>query len=313
MWRFGAFFKDNDELLISILQDFLPLPEGYEIESVVLMDGEETPEKLRPEGKTYRLDLKVKLFKKGFQDGLEGSETVNVEVQTTSHERFTDRILAYASRIYSSQLSRGDAYGALRDVYSLVFTTQNLAEFDELSREYYHVCDVRRSQAPHLRMTTGLQFIMVELDKFIKEVRELSDQREAWCWFLKHSKEIRDKNMKEELMRKGKDMGRAVKQLWKLSSDELLREEIEAEDKFRQDHEASLLTSYRKGRKEGEEKGREEGEEKGRKEGRKEGREEGEEKGRKDVALKLLKQGVEPSFICETTGLSKEELNRLKG
>ena len=49
---FRAFFKGNDELLISILQDFLPLPEGYEIESVVLMDGEETPEKLRPEGKT---------------------------------------------------------------------------------------------------------------------------------------------------------------------------------------------------------------------------------------------------------------------
>ena len=59
-------------------------------------------------------------------------------------------------------------------------------------------------------------------------------------------------------------MGRAIKQLWKLSSDELLREEIEAEDKFRQDHEASLLTSYRKGREEG----REEGEEKGREEGR---------------------------------------------
>ena len=180
---------------------------------------------------------------------------------------------------------------------------------------------MRRSQAPHLRMTTGLQFIVVELDKFIKEVRELSDQREAWCWFLKHSKEIRDKNMKEELMRKGKDMGQAIKQLWKLSSDELLREEIEAEDKFRQDHEASLLTSYRKGQKEGREEGRKEGEEKGREEGReegeekgrKEGREEGREEGRKDVALKLLKQGVEPSLICETTGLSKEELNRLKG
>ena len=131
--------------------------------------------------------------------------------------------------------------------------------------------------------------------------------------------------MEEELMRKGKDMGQAIKQLWKLSSDELLKEEIEAEDKFRQDHEASLLTSYRKGQKEGEEKGREEGEEKGRKEGREEGeekgrkegeekgREEGREEGRKDVALKLLKQGVEPSLICETTGLSKEELNRLKG
>ena len=106
--------------------------------------------------------------------------------------------------------------------------------------------------------------------------------------------------MEEELRRKGKDMGRAIKQLWKLSSDELLREQIEAEDKFRQDHEASLLTNYRKGREEGQEEGLEQG------------RKEGEEKGRKDVALKLLKQGVEPSFICEATGLSEEELDQLK-
>ena len=68
---FRAFFKGNDELLISILEDFLPLPKGYDIESVSLMDGEETPEQLRPEGKTYRLDLKVKLFKKGFHEGQE--------------------------------------------------------------------------------------------------------------------------------------------------------------------------------------------------------------------------------------------------
>ena len=299
---FRAFFKDNDELLISILEDFLPLPEGYKIESVALMDGEDTPEKLKPEGKTYKLDLKVKLFRKGLVDGF---ETVNVEVQTTSHRRFTDRILAYASRIYSSQLERGKSYVALRDVYSLVFTTQNVVEFNELPGEYYHVCDVRRSQPPHLRMTKGLQFIMVELDKFIKEVGELDNQREAWCWFLKHSEDIKDKNMEKELKRKGKDMGRAVKQLWKLSADELLREQMEAEDKFRQDHEASLLTS----REEGREEGRKEGEEKGREKGRKEGREEE----RKSMALRLLKEGAEPTFICKVTGLSEEELDRLKG
>ena len=333
---FRAFFKENDELLISILQDFLPLPEGYKIESVSLMDGEETPEKLKPEGKTYRLDLKVKLFKKGEPGHSEPAETVNVEMQTTSHARFTDRILAYASRIYSSQLGKGEAYGSLQDVYSLVFTTQNLAEFDELRDQYYHVCDIRRAQPPHLRMTQGIQFILVELDKFVKELREVEDQREAWCWLLKYSQKIKEENNEEEIKRKGKDMKQAVKHLWKLSSNELLREQLEAEDKFRQDHEASLLTSYhkgrkegegkgreegreegeRKGREEGEKKGREEGREEGEKKGREEGREEGEKKGReeerKTFALKLLKKGIEPTFISEATGLSKEEVNQLK-
>ena len=55
---FRAFFKEKEELLISILQDFLPLPKEYKIATVALMDGEEPPEQLNPEGKTYRLDLK---------------------------------------------------------------------------------------------------------------------------------------------------------------------------------------------------------------------------------------------------------------
>ena len=273
---FKAFFED-EELLISILQDFLPLPEGYKIEEVSLMDGEETPEQLQPEGKTYRLDLKVKLFKKGADGGLDEAEIVNVEVQTTSYPRFTDRILAYASRVYSSQLSRGQDYGSLKDVYSLVFTTHNLREFDELSEQYYHVCDVRRVEPPHLRMTKGLQFVMVELDKFMKGVRELEGQREAWCWFLKNSRELIDTIKEEELKRKGKNMGQAIKRLWKLSADEYLREAAEAEDKFRRDHQESLRAS----REEGERKGREEKRERRtrrERKGREEGREEGSEK-----------------------------------
>ena len=311
---FRAFFRENKKLLISILQDFLPLPNGYKIEDVAVMDGEETPEQLSPEGKTYRFDLKVKLLKNQGQS-LEKAETVNVEMQTTSHAYFTDRILAYASRIYGSQLDKGQAYDHLKPVYSLVFTTQNLSEFDKLSNQYYHICDVRRTQPPHLRMTKGLQFIVVELDKFIKEAKELEGQREAWCWLLKNSDKINEKNNEEELKNKGKDMKQAINQLWKLSSDELLREQLEAEDKFRQDHEASLLTSYQKGREEGrqqgEKKGREEGQQQGEKKGREEGRQQGEKKGRKAVALKLLKKGMDPSLICEATGLSEEEVSQL--
>ena len=116
---------------------------------------------------------------------------------------------------------------------------------------------MRRAEPPHLRMTKGLQFVIVELEKFIKEVNELEGQREAWCWFLKNSKELTDANKEKELKRRGKDMGEAIKRLWKLSADEYLREQAEAEDKFKRDHEESLYASYDKGRSQGreEEKG----------------------------------------------------------
>ena len=58
----------------------------------------------------------------------------------------------------------------------------------------------------------------------------------------------------------------------------------------------------------GEEKGREEG----RNEGRAEGREEGREEGQKLTAINLLNMNMDISFIEKATGLSKEEILKLK-
>ena len=70
-----------------------------------------SPQNFHPQDKTYQLDLKVRLLKKGGNGKHpERGETVNVEIQTTSHIHFTDRILAYAGRVYGSQLGKGEAY-----------------------------------------------------------------------------------------------------------------------------------------------------------------------------------------------------------
>ena len=333
---FKMFFKENKGLLISILQDFLPLPGKYKIADVTLINAEETPRRL--EGKTHQLDLKVQLFKEG-EESLEETETVNVEMQTTSSPHFLKRILVYLCRIYSSQLDKGKGYKDLRSVYSLVFTTKNLSVLNAVD-EYYHVCDFRRANPPRLQISHDLQFVLVELDKFVKELSDLTNQMEAWCWFLKYSRKIKDKNIATELKEKGDSMGQAIEHLRTLSADDRLREQLEAEQKRRLDQEDSLQVKYDEGRKEGrkegqiegeqkglekglekgrkegqiegEQKGLEKGLEKGRKEGQIEGEQKGLEKGRKAVALKLLKKGMEPDFISETTGLSKKEVKYLK-
>ena len=329
---FKMFFKENTGLLISILQDFLPLPEGYKIADVILIDGESTPTRIG--GKTYQLDLRVKLFKE-LEEGLEEAETVIVEMQTTSSPYFLNRISAYAARDYSSQLDKGKDYRDLRSVYSLVFTTQNLSQFKGL-KDYYHVCNIRRADPPHLQMSDALQFILVELDKFVQELADVTNQREAWCWFLKYSRKIQDENIAKELGQKGESMGRAVEQLRVLSADERLKAQLEAEQKRRLDEREALQTKYDegietgeqrglvkgeqrglvKGRAEGEQRGLVKGEQrglvKGRAEGEQRGLVKGEQKGRKDSALRLLKKGMEIDFISEVTGLSIEEVKRLK-
>ncbi len=55
---FKNFLIKNEELLKSLLQSFLPLPENSSIENVVVLNSELTPQRLAKDaGKTYILDL----------------------------------------------------------------------------------------------------------------------------------------------------------------------------------------------------------------------------------------------------------------
>ena len=56
----------------------------------------------------------------------------------------------------------------------------------------------------------------------------------------------------------------------------------------------------------------EKGIEKGRVEGMKKGIEKGRAEGMQAVALNMLKEKVDTSFICKVTGLSTDEINKLK-
>ena len=316
---FKIFFKQNPHLLKPLLQDFLPLPPGCEVVKVDLLDSEENSSEVdKSLGKTFILDMKIRLSRRMPNGELIEFETVNVEMQTVSQKNFTNRLLAYAGRVYSSQIKEGEGYEKLRTFYSLVFTTMRLPEFRS-DKNYYHVCSLRQDRSPHLRLADGIRFVVVELEKFILELDNVLDQREAWCYLLRWSNSL-DHQTSQRLAGKGKDMGEALKSFWNLSKDELMRERLEAEDKQRRDQvaqvewarEEGLEKGIEKGREEGIEKGREEGIEKGREEGIEKGREEGIEKGREETALRLLQDGFDIERVCQYTKLSRSTIERLK-
>ena len=149
---FKIFFKsgENRGLLISLLSSFLPLPEGSRIVNVEVLDPELPPDEVSrvggSVGKKYVLDLKVR-FERTTPGGTRVGESVNVECQTTSQPYMTDRLLAYASRLYGEQLREGDSYQKLDTVYSLLFTTKNLPDFAD-SPHYNHVCNIRETREP---------------------------------------------------------------------------------------------------------------------------------------------------------------------
>ena len=65
-------------------------------------------------------------------------------------------------------------------------------------------------------------------------------------------------------------------------------------------------------RESGREEGREEGLKEGREEGRKEGKEEGRGEERLKIAMNLIRIGASCKIISQATGISAEEVSRLK-
>ena len=65
-------------------------------------------------------------------------------------------------------------------------------------------------------------------------------------------------------------------------------------------------------RETGREEGREEGLEEGHKKGHKEGKEEGLKEGQSKIAMNLIRLGASHEIITQATGLSEEEVSRLK-
>ena len=139
----------------------------------------------------------------------------------------------------------------------------------------------------------------MELNKFNKksDVKgfDLFDFQELWCYILKNAKRMTTEEL-SLIAKRGPEMAEAAVRIVKLSkkvSDQMIEEAIE---KDRWDRVAE----------------RDYAREEGLKKGRRQGRKEGKEKGMALVAMNMLKNKMKMNLITKMTGLSKEEILKLK-
>ncbi len=274
---FKTYFIKNKELLKSLLKHFLPLPDNSSIVNVTPLNPELPSDEQRDAGKTFVLDIRAEYERKNATGGIL-KEIVNVEVQTTTHSHFTDRILAYSGRVYSEQLKRGDPYRKLNPVYSLVFAAENLKEFAEVKDDYRHVCNIRRTKEPQVVMSQGMCFVIVELGKFNKHLPKLESTRDEWAYMIKNSRNLKVEECRQ-FLEKGGEMAKALKHLWGISQDEKLREAALARDREWRDRIAE--------------------------------KEDAREEERIEIARKALAEGTDPKFVAKITGLPLSEVKKL--
>ena len=310
--NFKLFFSRNKEVLLSLLKTFLPLPEKKSIQSVEIISdkrAENTAEEEKQStatkqsltlkdsalypfsigGKQSILDLNIQL---------NTGEKVDVEMQATNQPHFSKRVVFYWARLHAMGLNMSEDYAQLHPTYSLVFTTfPVLAE--EKERQLINAFSIRSDRHPHSLLNSQLQMMFIDLGCFKKDIRQELDKKDQWCYFIKNAGRLSRDQLKL-LSTKGEDMAKAVGLFDNVSARDLEWLRKRTEERAHWDKISMQAEARRKGHAEGKAQGHAEGMEKGHAEGT------------QAVALNLLKEQVDIALICKVTGLSEEQVHKLK-
>ena len=222
-----------------------------------------------------------------------------VEMQVNNVEGFANRMFYNLAKCYSEQLVKGEDYPKLNDVVLISVMDFALFEGLDLWRSLYIFKEIKTNYAPF----NQFRLCCLELPKFEKTEKQLSGMLDKWAFFLKETGnlDVRPDALSDSVF----DVAFDKAEVGRLS-----REEKEAYDASIQE-ERDKRGMLAAGRKEGLQEGLEKGLEKGEKIGLEKGRKETEKKSRQ-IARSLLEKGVDIAIISESTGLSKQEIKKLK-
>ena len=283
---FKKVFGENEDLLMSLLNALLPLPEGDEIEHIEYLPTELVPE--TPLKKDTIVDVRCR-DNRGRQ--------FLVEMQMIWTPAFMQRVLFNASKAYVRQSDKGGHYEDLQPVYSLNLV--NDIFMPDMPDVHYHLYKMVHD-ADSKKVIEGLQLIFVELPKF--KPTTLTEKRMYVLW-LRFLTEINESTITapEELAEQPQ-ISKAISIVEKSAYTD---EQLDGYDRYRDIiwRERTLVSeSHREGFAEGVE----EGIQKERQRSEKAMKEE-----KLAIARSLKQMDMSDADIAKATGLSAEEIANL--
>lgn len=220
---FKKLFTENEDLLRDFLSCILDIP-IESIKEIRIVNTELVPEE--SDGKFCRVDLNMVVDDK----------LVNAEIQIYIDPDYRDRSLFYWAKLYTSGLKSGESYENLKQTI-----TVNIVNFNMFKGSDYHteVAAVIKNTGEIFSDKFKIHFF--ELNKVGKKPNK-DDRKELWLQFIKADSEeelTMIENTNIPIMQK------AVKVIYDMSEDAVLREKARIREKALHD-EASLLQSAMK-------------------------------------------------------------------
>ena len=213
---------------------------------------------------------------------LDGKEKCNIEMQLIDKNNIIERMLYYWSKMYTRQIKAGDDYNKLEKTIVILIADFNIKGLEEV--EYHSTWKIiETNSVKKLILTDKFELDIIELSK-IKGRENEKDQLLDWLIFLENPESERVTRKMEE----NENLKEAVEKLDRISEDEKMQRIIELREKAIRDEHAI----YDKGLDDGIEKGAKEEKIK--------------------IVKSMLKENMDIEIIIKITGLTKEEIEKLK-
>ena len=223
---------------------------------------------------------------------LDNSIQCNIEMQIIDRKDIENRLLFYWSKLYSKSINLGEDYITAQKTIIILFADYEITGLEKIHKYFskWHICE---DECKNVILTKNFEIYIIELPKFEKYSNE--SELSNWVKFI-----INPEVIKMSEVKKNESLKKAHDVLNEISDDEREEELVFQRLMYIMDKKAIETAGFDKGEKVGMEKGIQEGVKKDKK------------SEKIKIAKVLLNKRVDIDIISESTGLTKEEIEKLK-
>ena len=240
------------------------------------------------------------------------NKIVIIEIQLYGNIDFVKRIFYYISKNIVNELKEGEDYKNLSRIISINLLNFNL-DFGDNGKP--HRCFKLIDTKNHNVDLDFIQMHIIEAKRFIEIIEKSTIDELKKNKLLTWMKFFTSKNLKsieKELKEANPIMTKVIEEYKRFTSDEKLMRAYDARDAFLLGQKMMLNREREEGFEEGMERGIEKGIKKGIEKGKLEGIKEGEENKAISIAKTLKQMNMDDASISKATGLSIEEIRKLR-
>ena len=216
-------------------------------------------------------------------------EKIIVELQKAKQNHFKDRTIYYASFPIQEQAEKGEWNYNLKAVFCIGILDFVFDENKISKDEVIHTVQLKDQH--NQVFYDKLKFVYLEMPHFNKTEKELETRLDKWLYFIKNLEDFQSipTIFKDEIFKQAFEKA----EIAKFSVEE--KNEYENNLKIYRDYKNTIDTAFDEGKLEG----------------KLEGKIEGKIEGKTEIAKALKLKGLDIDFIVETTGLTKEAIEKL--